>query len=194
MLSVPCWKMESEGLCLLKKCHRANTGKLRQTSKSSGWWAWMGQWNLGLLYCSWNEGMKFMLGEFNYFQTATSWITSVNHGVTSPWMKYVKTYIWNTHTHTYIYTYFLCIYIYMHTRVLCIYVCVCVWVCVCAHERSLYQRRLVRFETMLLPFLSSSNSSTLPFSFLSVPFLPLTWAGCLGSYSSFIGRFNRFLS
>ena len=83
-LSVPCWKMESEGLCFLKKCHRANAGKLRQTSKSSGWWAWMGQWNLGLLYCSWNEGMKFMFGDFNYFQTTTSWITSVNHGVTSP--------------------------------------------------------------------------------------------------------------
>ena len=106
-----------------------------------------------------------------------------------PWcdftrMKYVKTYIWNMHT--YIYIYFLYIYIYAHLCV--VYICVCV----CAHERSLYQRRLVRFETMLLPFLSSSHNSTLSFSFRSVPFLPPTWAGCLGSYSSLMGDLSDF--
>ena len=99
-------------------------------------------------------------------------------------MKYVKTYIWNTHTYTYIYT-ILCVYIYAH---LCV-----VYMCVCAHERNLYQRSLVRFETTLLPFFSSDNS-TLSFSFLSVPFLPPTWAACLGSYSSLMLRFKRLLS
>ena len=107
-----------------------------------------------------------------------------------PWcdfirMKYVKTYIRNTHTYTYIYTFFVCIYI-------CTLVC-CVYVCVCAHERNFYQRSLVRFATSLLPFLSSSSNSTLSFSFLSVPFLPPTWAACLGSYSSLMGTFKRFL-
>ena len=106
-------------------------------------------------------------------------------------MKYVKTYIWNTHTHTYTYMHILCMYIYMHTFVLCIYVCVCM--CVCAHERNLHQRSLLRFETTLLPFFSSDNS-TLSFSFLSVPFLPPTWAACLGSYSSLMLRFKRLLS
>ena len=90
-------------------------------------------------------------------------------------------YMKHTHTHIYIYTYFLCIYIYAHLCV--VYICVCV----CTHERSLYQRRLVRCETMLLPSLSSSHNSTLSFSFRSVPFLPPTWAGCLGSYSSLMG-------
>ena len=147
-----------------------------------------GSMKLGLLYCSWNEGMKFIFGEFNYFQTTTSWITSVNHGVTSPWMKYVKTYIWNTHTHTHIYIHIFCVYIYIYAHLCVVYICVCV----CAHERSLYQRRLVRFETMLLPSLSSSHNSTLSFSFRSVPFLPPTWAGCLGSYSSLMGDLSDF--
>ena len=112
-----------------------------------------------------------------------------------PWcdftrMKYVKTYIRNTHIHTYVHI-FVYVYIYPYFCV-CLYICVCVRVC--THEKNLYQRSLVRFETMLLPFLSSSNNSTLSCSFLSVSFLPPTWTGYLGSYSSLMGRFKRFLS
>lgn len=98
--------------------------------------------------------------------------------------------IYTKHTYTYLCTYFcVCIYIYPYFCV-CLYICVCVRVC--THEKNLYQRSLVRFETMLLPFLSSSHNSMLSFSFLSVPFLPPTWAGCLGSYSSLMGDLSDF--
>jgi hypothetical protein len=146
-----------------------------------------GSMKLGLLYCSWNEGMKFIFGEFNYFQTTTSWITSVNHGVTSPWMKYVKTYIWNTHTHTYIYIFF--VYIYVCTLVCCVYMCVCVrtWEELVSEETGEIWNHAAPFPLLLPQF-----HALIQFPVCSIPTTNMSRLS--RKLQLFNGRFKRFLS
>ena len=177
--------MESEGHFFLKKCHRVNAGKFRQLNLVGDEPEWVTEIRTIILFMKWRY-------EIHIWGVQLFPNNNFMDNKCKPWcdftrMEYVKTYIWSTHTHIYIHI-VLYMYILMHT-----FVCVCV--CVYTHERNLYQRRsLVRSETTLVPLLSSSNNSTLSFSVLSVPFLPPTWAGCLGSYSSVMGRFKGFLS
>ena len=113
-----------------------------------------------------------------------------------PWcdftrMKYVKTYIWNTHIYTYIFlgmyvyiyiythTYiYVCVCIYLHTCVFSVYiyicVCVCVSVCLCVCVYT--WEELVSKETNEIwnhaapfPFFLQQFHSALQFPVCSIP-------------------------